>query len=111
MGAPEERPGCRCGGPRPRSGIAARWRSLSWPARILASPIFLYQIVISPLLPANCRFEPTCSAYAIEALAKHGPLYGGWLTLRRVLRCHPFKWLGGGEGYDPVPEKRARRRR
>ncbi|MEL6977310.1 MAG: membrane protein insertion efficiency factor YidD [Pseudomonadota bacterium] len=83
---------------------------MSWPARIAASPIFLYQILISPMLPASCRFQPTCSAYATEAFQKHGPLYGGWLTLRRVLRCHPIKWLGGGEGYDPVPEKRAARR-
>lgn len=100
---------CSCAS-RPRSAIAARWRALSWPARIAASPLFFYQIVISPLLPANCRFQPTCSAYAIEAIGRHGVLYGGWLAVRRMLRCHPIRWLGGGEGYDPVPPKRPRRR-
>lgn len=93
-----------------KSAIAAEWRRLSWPARIAALPIFFYRIVISPLLPPSCRFAPTCSTYAVEALAKHGPLYGGWLTFRRVIRCHPVKWLGGGEGYDPVPEPKRRRR-
>lgn len=91
---------------QPRSAIAAQWRRLSWPSRILASPIFFYRIVISPLLPPSCRFTPTCSTYAVEAFARHGALYGGWLTFRRVIRCHPFKTLGGGEGYDPVPPKR-----
>jgi putative membrane protein insertion efficiency factor len=59
-----------------------------------------YQLVVSPLIGANCRFMPTCSQYGIEALQTHGVLRGGWLTLRRVLRCRP----GGGSGYDPVPE-------
>ncbi|MBR1644209.1 MAG: membrane protein insertion efficiency factor YidD [Bacteroidales bacterium] len=61
--------------------------------------IRFYQVAISPLLPAACRYTPTCSQYAIEAIVKHGPLRGGWLALRRILRCHPF----GGSGYDPVP--------
>lgn len=58
-----------------------------------------YQLWISPLLPAACRYYPTCSAYAIEALEKHGPVTGGWLALRRIARCHPFH----AGGYDPVP--------
>lgn len=67
--------------------------------QILVLPIRAYQVAISPLLPPTCRYHPTCSAYAIEALTRHGPLRGGWLTLRRLLRCHPW----GGSGYDPVP--------
>ena len=62
-------------------------------------PIRLYQRFISPLTPATCRFSPTCSSYALEAIETHGVLRGGWLAGRRVLRCHPF----GGTGYDPVP--------
>ena len=58
-----------------------------------------YQLVISPLLPPSCRFAPTCSCYAMEALANHGALRGGWLAIKRIGRCHPW----GGEGYDPVP--------
>jgi putative membrane protein insertion efficiency factor len=59
----------------------------------------LYQILISPLLGSNCRFTPTCSAYSIEALQKHGAWKGGWLAIKRISRCHPW----GGDGYDPVP--------
>jgi len=58
-----------------------------------------YQVAISPLKPPSCRFTPTCSQYAIEALVKHGPIKGLYLTARRLLRCHPW----GGSGYDPVP--------
>lgn len=58
-----------------------------------------YQGGISPLLPAACRFTPSCSEYAVEAVERHGLARGGWLALRRLLRCHPF----GGRGYDPVP--------
>ena len=58
-----------------------------------------YQLLISPLLPPSCRFMPSCSAYALEAIEVHGPLHGGWLALRRVGRCHPW----GGSGFDPVP--------
>ena len=61
--------------------------------------IRFYQQVISPHLGANCRYTPTCSAYAIQALQKHGLLKGSWLALRRILRCNPW----GGAGYDPVP--------
>ena len=58
-----------------------------------------YQLCISPFTPAACRDTPTCSQYALEALRKYGPFKGGWLALRRILRCHPW----GGSGYDPVP--------
>ena len=58
-----------------------------------------YQLCISPLKPPSCRFTPTCSQYAIEALRKHGAIKGLYLTIRRLLRCHPW----GGSGYDPVP--------
>ena len=68
-------------------------------ASILILPIRFYQRYISPLTPPSCRFTPTCSQYAIEALRKHGPIYGMYLAIRRLLRCHPW----GGHGYDPVP--------
>ena len=68
-------------------------------ARVLIWLIKAYQMVLSPMLGSNCRFTPTCSRYAIEALQAHGALYGSWLSLRRVLRCHP--WHPGG--HDPVP--------
>jgi putative membrane protein insertion efficiency factor len=58
-----------------------------------------YQLAISPYFPPRCRYQPTCSAYSIEALQKHGALKGGWLALKRIGRCHPW----GGTGYDPVP--------
>lgn len=63
--------------------------------------IRFYQLFISPLIGSNCRYSPTCSAYATQALKTHGLLKGGWLSLKRILRCHPW----GGSGYDPVPEK------
>ncbi|MBE9600049.1 membrane protein insertion efficiency factor YidD [Pedobacter sp. MC2016-24] len=61
--------------------------------------IKLYQWLLSPLLGANCRFTPTCSQYGIEAIRKHGPFKGGWLTIQRIGRCHPW----GKHGHDPVP--------
>ncbi len=61
--------------------------------------IRFYRRAVSPWLPASCRFEPTCSAYALEAVRRHGVLCGGWLVARRLARCHPFCRAG----YDPVP--------
>ncbi len=66
---------------------------------VLRGLIRLYQLFLSPVLPPGCRYLPTCSDYAAEAIAVHGPLRGSWLALRRLLRCHPW----GGSGYDPVP--------
>ncbi|MEQ9376770.1 MAG: membrane protein insertion efficiency factor YidD [Imperialibacter sp.] len=62
-------------------------------------PIKLYQYSISPLFPSACRYAPTCSEYAKEAITKHGPFKGGWLAAKRIGKCHPW----GGSGYDPVP--------
>jgi putative membrane protein insertion efficiency factor len=69
------------------------------PRTVLILFVRVYQIVLSPLLPASCRYYPSCSTYAIEALERHGALRGGWLTLRRLGRCNPFR----PGGYDPVP--------
>ena len=72
------------------------------PARGLIFLVRVYQVALSPLLGGHCRFHPTCSHYASEALTRHGARRGGWLTFRRLLRCHPF----GGAGFDPVPAER-----
>ena len=69
---------------------------------LLLLPISFYRACISPLLPASCRYVPTCSQYAAEAIRRHGPLLGLWLGIKRICRCHPW----GGSGYDPVPETR-----
>lgn len=79
-----------------------------WAVAGLSLPIRLYRGLISPLLPASCRFQPTCSAYALEALHEHGPLKGLYLAARRILRCHPITWLGGSSGFDPVPPAHTR---
>ncbi|WP_082936783.1 membrane protein insertion efficiency factor YidD [Pseudomonas citronellolis] len=71
------------------------------PARVLVLLVRGYQLLISPLLGPRCRFQPSCSQYAIEALRTHGALKGSWLTLMRIGRCHP---LHPG-GYDPVPPR------
>ncbi|MBE6205242.1 MAG: membrane protein insertion efficiency factor YidD [Alistipes sp.] len=65
----------------------------------LLALVKFYQYCISPLTPPSCRYVPTCSQYAVEALRKYGPIKGCWLTLKRLSRCHPW----GGSGYDPVP--------
>ena len=67
---------------------------------LLLSLVRLYQYLISPLLGPRCRFHPSCSHYAIEALEKHGARRGGWLAVKRIARCHPFR----PGGFDPVPE-------
>jgi uncharacterized protein len=66
---------------------------------ILIIPIQLYKYLISPILPNACRYSPTCSVYAVEALKKYGPLKGLFLAIKRILSCNPW----GGSGYDPVP--------
>ncbi|QNM96784.1 membrane protein insertion efficiency factor YidD [Chitinimonas koreensis] len=68
-------------------------------SRLLIALIQLYRYTLSPTLGANCRFTPSCSQYAVEALRRHGTWRGGWLTIRRLCRCHPW----GGHGHDPVP--------
>lgn len=74
--------------------VLSRW--LVW---LLVLPIRFYQVAISPLLGPSCRFTPTCSEYARQALIKHGPIKGMCLAIWRLLRCNPW----GGSGYDPVP--------
>ncbi|NNE78949.1 MAG: membrane protein insertion efficiency factor YidD [Silicimonas sp.] len=69
-------------------------------ARLLALPVRGYRLVFSPWVGMNCRYDPTCSAYALEALEKHGGLKGSWLAARRIARCHPW----GGSGVDDVPD-------
>ena len=78
--------------------LDALGRLLAWPLLLLVQ---IYGYTISPLLGANCRYSPTCSAYAIEALKKHGAFHGTALAARRIARCHPW----GGSGYDPVPDE------
>lgn len=67
--------------------------------KIFCLPIYFYKGCISPMLPPSCRYTPTCSQYAIDAIMKYGPLKGAWLAAKRICRCHPW----GGSGYDPVP--------
>jgi len=69
---------------------------LTW---LLSGLIRIYRVAISPMFPPHCRYWPTCSAYSLEAVQRHGPVKGSWLALRRIGRCHPW----GGSGYDPVP--------
>ena len=68
-------------------------------SKILVMLVRGYQVILSPLLPPSCRYEPSCSQYAVEALQRHGALRGTWLTLKRLCRCHPFR----PGGPDPVP--------
>ena len=67
---------------------------------LLRAAIRAYQLLLAPVLPPRCRYLPSCSHYADEAIARHGPARGTWLALRRLCRCHPW----GGSGYDPVPD-------
>lgn len=78
--------------------IDALGRLFAWP---LLALVGLYRYAVSPWLGNNCRYEPTCSAYALEALRRHGAFRGSWLAARRIARCHPW----GGSGYDPVPDE------
>ncbi len=76
-------------------------------AWLLSLPIRAYRLLVSPLLPPACRFHPSCSRYALEALAVHGAVRGSWLTLRRLSRCHPFH-DGGLDPVPPLPAPRGR---
>ena len=77
---------------------------------VLASaPIRFYRRFLSQMKPPSCRFQPTCSAYALEAIATHGAARGLLLAIKRVLRCHPISWLGGSSGFDPVPLAKVRK--
>lgn len=69
-------------------------------ARLFSLPVRAYRAIFSPWVGHNCRYDPTCSAYALEALKKHGGIKGGWLAARRIARCHPW----GGMGVDDVPD-------
>ena len=71
---------------------------LAWPLLLLVA---LYRYTVSPFLGNNCRYQPTCSEYALQALREHGAFRGTWLAAKRIARCHPW----GGSGYDPVPGK------
>ncbi|MEK9683990.1 MAG: membrane protein insertion efficiency factor YidD [Rhodospirillaceae bacterium] len=68
----------------------------------LVVSIKFYQWIVSPIIPTNCRFAPSCSHYALDAIATHGPIRGLILSIKRILRCHPW----GDSGFDPVPEKK-----
>lgn len=74
--------------------------------QILLAPVYFYRFAISPILPPSCRYTPTCSRYTIEALKKHGPFKGSYLSAKRILSCNPW----GGSGYDPVPEPKSKSR-
>ncbi len=74
-------------------------------ARVVVGLIRAYQYLLSPWLGPRCRYLPCCSEYAVAAIRLHGSLYGGWLTIKRLARCHPW----GPSGYDPVPESRSDR--
>ncbi len=70
--------------------------------KIFIVPVRAYQLLISPLLGSNCRYQPTCSQYMIDAISEWGPIKGIWLGAKRIGRCHPW----GGHGYDPVPKRK-----
>ncbi|WP_084519413.1 membrane protein insertion efficiency factor YidD [Christiangramia echinicola] len=72
-----------------------------WLSNILTASVQFYRKFISPLTPASCRYQPTCSSYMLEAIETHGGIKGFWLGIKRIGRCHPW----GGSGYDPVPRK------
>ena len=72
-------------------------------SKAMIGAVRIYRRFVSPFMPARCRFVPSCSAYAVQALEEHGPVRGTWLTIRRLLRCQPFARCG----FDPVPPKRA----
>lgn len=85
--------------PSPSPARRALRMVLRLPAFLLILLIRIYQVLLSPMLPAACRYQPSCSAYAVEAVERYGALRGGWMAARRIGRCHPFR----PGGYDPVP--------
>jgi len=87
----------------PERGAAA---PVSLPAKVLVGMIWFYGRFLSPLFPPSCIYQPTCSSYAATAITRFGALRGGWLALKRVFRCHPFR----SGGHDPVPDKWENRR-
>lgn len=87
--------------PEPRPRLHFDFGTLA--VAVLSAPVHAYRLLLSPLLPPGCRYTPSCSAYALEALKVHGPVRGLWLAICRIGRCHPVSWLGGGQGLDPVP--------
>ena len=87
-----------------KTPIASLWQHMGPLARIVALPIYAYRYTFSPFVGHVCRHQPTCSVYALEALAAHGAFRGFSLAIRRVLRCHPY----GQSGYDPVPGPQTR---
>jgi putative membrane protein insertion efficiency factor len=74
-------------------------------SNILIKLIKGYKLIISPLLGPSCRYQPTCSEYSIEALKEFGLIKGIFISLKRILSCHPIKFLGGGDGFDPVKKE------
>jgi len=93
-------------GPTARGWTVRRFGRLLWhvPRELVVLVLRVYQLTLSPLLGPVCRFAPSCSSYAVTAVRRYGVLQGGWLTTRRLLRCHP--WNDGG--WDPVPERHDR---
>ncbi|MEZ5751275.1 MAG: membrane protein insertion efficiency factor YidD [Paracoccaceae bacterium] len=73
-----------------------RYSPAAW---LLSWPVKAYRLILSPWVGHGCRYQPTCSVYALDALSKHGAIKGGWLAAKRIVSCHPW----GGSGYDPVP--------
>ena len=85
--------------PRAQARNARRAADVTPLAHLAALPVRAYRLLLSPWIGHGCRYQPTCSAYALEALERHGAFRGTWLALGRIARCHPW----GGSGYDPVP--------
>jgi putative membrane protein insertion efficiency factor len=83
----------------PRDKVSAPDRAVSLPARFMIAMVRGYRFLVSPFFASRCRFQPSCSGYAVEALTRYGATKGAWLSIRRISRCHPW----GSSGYDPVP--------
>ena len=88
---------CGCGESNMQGTEENKWKIVL--RKFFLLPVYFYRVFISPLTPPSCRYTPTCSQYMVEAVLKYGIFKGGWLGIKRILRCHPW----GGSGYDPVP--------